>query len=106
MIRNNTVRKNINLFFISATWLGLSLVFMLAGTFSVSDTLLRLVAIETVIFFLMIMLNLWKAKKSFFRISTMFVLMLFLFLQGQVLLYAFGLRAMSFFLVNSIIDSY
>lgn len=87
---NRTISSyNISLFLVGIFWLMLSLVMIFVS--EPSDFTVKFLSIETLVFFILIMLNLYKAKKGFFHISIFFVLMLFLFLQGQVLLNAFDL---------------
>lgn len=86
-----TSSYNTVLFFIGLIWLLLSVFLIGISETFVSDMILKFLSIETVFFFILIMYNMWKAKNGIFHISTFFVLMMFLFLQGQVLLKAFGL---------------
>ena len=87
---NRTISSyNISLLIIGTLWLTLSLVMMLIP--EPSDITIKILSVETMAFFALIMLNMCKAKKGIFHISIFFVLMLFLFLQVQVLLNAFGL---------------
>lgn len=84
-----TSSYNISLFLEGIVWLILSLLIMLIP--KPSDLTIKFLSVETVVFFILIMLNMCKAKKGVFHISIFFVLMLFLFLQGQVLLNAFNI---------------
>lgn len=86
-----TSSHNTSLFCIGMSWLILSCLFMLITEMGASGAVMRLLSVETVAFFVLIMLNMWRSKKGIFHISTFFVLMMFLFLQGHVMLNAFGL---------------
>lgn len=91
MLKTNktTFSYNPSLFLIGMLWLMLSLIMMLIP--EPSDFTIKILSVETLVFFALIMLNMWRARKGIFHISIFFVLMLFLFLQGQVLLNAFNL---------------
>lgn len=76
---------------ISLIWFALTLVaYLLRGLIS-SEKLLKGLCIETTVVFALVFYHLWKWKGTPFKVVTLFVLMCFLYLQGQVLLDTFDL---------------
>ena len=91
-MRNSSIKNKVGLLIFSFVWLISSLLFSLFNqVFYRSDLLLFLLCIETLLAFFLLSYLLYRRSKTFFKIVTLFVMMYFLYLEGQVLLNCFGL---------------
>lgn len=90
--RIQTIDKNLSLILISMVWLFISVIISALVHETNAESFLRFICLETLVFFILIINNFRRAKKTVFSIVTLFILMMFLFLEGQVLLEVFHLN--------------
>ena len=84
-------QSNFYLFFLALTWTIIILAEEILRDIVNVDALLKFICAETLIIFIMIIFILIKQYRTVFRILTLFVIMYFIYLQGQVLLNVFNL---------------
>ncbi len=88
---NIKVKQNKSILLIGLVWLLITLFFEIIKDLIDPNFLLHFLSIETFVVFLSIIFILFKSESGIFRIVPFFIIMLFLYLQGQLLLNVFNL---------------